>query len=52
MIVAKRGASVKYAQGGNLLDDRMKELMNEMSWVGHKESRKHDPPDMNLGNFI
>jgi len=49
MIVARRGASAKYAQGGSLLDDR---LMDEMNWAEHKESRKHHPPEIDFGAFI
>jgi hypothetical protein len=44
IIIAKRGAGAKYVQDSSMMRDRIRRLLDKMSWAELKKSDKYIPP--------
>jgi hypothetical protein len=44
IIIAKRGAGAKYVQDGSMMRDKIRRLLDKMSWAELKKSDKYIPP--------
>jgi hypothetical protein len=44
IIIAKRGAGVKYVQDGSMMRDKIRRLLDKVSWAELKKSDKYIPP--------